>query len=261
MPYKNKEDAKQYSKEYYIDHKEHIKQYNIDNQEYIKQRKKQWNKKYYIDNREKIKQQCKEYRQENKEDRKQYYKDNEEKIKEYQKEWRLINKEHIKEYRQENKEDAKQHNKQWMIDNKDHKKEYDKRYRQENKEHYNQYEKQKYRTDLKYNLNDKISSAIRGSLKGNKAGRHWEDLVGYTLNDLIKHLKLTLPPHYTWQDYMDGKLHVDHIIAKKYFNYTKYTHIDFRNCWSLSNLQLLSARENIIKGDKLEQPFQPSLKI
>jgi len=175
---------------------------------------------------------------------------NKEKQKQYHKQWEVNNKEHRKEY-------MKKYNKQWKINNN----EYYKQYYQENKEHRNEYKNKKHKTDLKFNLNHRISSAIRKSLKGNKAGKHWESLVGYTVKDLINHLKTTLPPHYTWQDYLEGKLHLDHIIPKSVFNFTKYTHIDFRNCWSLSNLQLLPAEENLIKGAKLYEPFQPSLKM
>jgi hypothetical protein len=45
------------------------------------------------------------------------------------------------------------------------------------------------------------------------------------------------------------------------FNYEKPEDIDFRLCWSLKNLQPLEKIENIKKKDKLEKPFQPSLKI
>ena len=200
--------------------------------------------------RQKNKEKIKEYRQENKEDAKQYYKDNEEKIKEYQKEWQQKNKENIKQQNKQYYIDNKEYHKQYHIDNTDHIKEYQK-----------QWNRQKYKTNLKFNLNNRMSRAIRESLKGNKAGRHWESLVGYSLNDLIKHLKKTLPKNYNWNDYLDGKLHIDHIIPKSVFNFTKYTQIDFRNCWALKNLQLLPAEENLIKGAKLYKPFQPSLKM
>jgi len=116
--------------------------------------------------------------------------------------------------------------------------------------------------DPKCRLYANISSGMRGSIrKGSKNGRCWETLVGYTVDQLIKRLKKTLPKGYIWQDYLDGKLHIDHIIPKSVFNFTKYTQIDFRKCWALKNLQLLPAEENLIKGAKLKQPFQPSLKM
>jgi 5-methylcytosine-specific restriction endonuclease McrA len=113
----------------------------------------------------------------------------------------------------------------------------------------------------KYRLNATISQAICVSLQGVKAGRHWEDLVGYTLEELIKHLKKTMPEGYHWEDYINGKLHVDHIIPKSAFNFTKAEHIDFQRCWALSNLRLLSAKKNRQKKDKLYKPFQPALKL
>jgi len=122
-------------------------------------------------------------------------------------------------------------------------------------------ENHKQKTDLKYNLNRRMKSAIAISLKGNKAGRCWETLVGYTLSDLIKRLKKTIPKGYNWKDYLEGKLHIDHRIPVSVYNYSKPEHIDFRRCWALFNLRLLPARENMIKGNKLDKPFQPALKI
>ena len=174
-------------------------------------------------------------------------------------------KQYNKQYYQKNREHHKQYDKQYYIYHKEYIKQYSKQYRADNKKHRKewarQYKKQKIRTDLKYNLNRRISCVIRQSLKGNKNGRHWESLVGYTVMDLKKRLQSTMPKNYNWQNYMEGKLHIDHIIAKKYFNFTRPEHIDFKNCWSLSNLQLLPAEENLRKNAKLERPFQPSLKM
>ena len=121
--------------------------------------------------------------------------------------------------------------------------------------------KLKRKTDLKFNLNARIRSAIRLSLKGNKPIGHWEYFVEYTLNDLIKRLEETMPKGYTWQNLLIGELHVDHIIPISAFNFIKPEHTDFKRCWALSNLRLLPAKENLIKGDKLDRPFQPALKI
>ena len=106
-----------------------------------------------------------------------------------------------------------------------------------------------------------MGSAIRKSLKGNKNGRHWEKLIGYTLKDLIKRLQKTIPEGYYWQDFLNGKLHIDHIIPMDAFNFIRPEHIDFKKCWALKNLQLLPAKENIGKGNRLTKPFQPALKI
>ena len=64
-----------------------------------------------------------------------------------------------------------------------------------------------------------------------------------------------------WQDFMEGKLHIDHIIPISAFNFTKPEHINFKRCWGLSNLRLLPAKENRIKKDKIIKPFQLALQI
>lgn len=124
--------------------------------------------------------------------------------------------------------------------------------------------KNKYKTDPMFRLSVCMSRGVRGSLKNknsNKNGHHWETLVPYNLNDLIKRLKKTLPKGYVWDSYINGKtdLHIDHIIPISAHNFTSYEHIDFQRCWALKNLKLLPASKNMSKGAKLEKSFQPSL--
>lgn len=99
--------------------------------------------------------------------------------------------------------------------------------------------------------------SIYDSLKGNKHGHHWEDLVGYTFQKLKKHLEKQFKTGMTWQNY--GQWHVDHKIPISVFNFKKATDIDFRRCWALKNLQPMWAIENLKKHVKIERPFQPSL--
>lgn len=122
-------------------------------------------------------------------------------------------------------------------------------------------QKLKYRDDLMYNLNCRMSSLIWYSLRRNKKGKHWEDFVDYDLRALVRRLKRTMPQGYNWEDYMNGGLHIDHKIPRSVFNFTKPEHIDFQRCWALSNLQLLPAKENRVKHNKLKRPFQPALKL
>lgn len=196
---------------------------------------------------------------------KEWRKDNPKKIKKIRKRNYINNREkelkNAKHYRENNPEKRKKICKQWWENNP----EYMKNWREKNskhcKQHQNKYHNNKYKTDLKFNLNNKISSNIYISLKNNKVGRHWEDLVGYKLEELINYLDKTIPKGYTWQDFLEGKLQIDHIIPISVFNFTKPEHIDFKRCWGLENLQLLPARENKIKSNKLTKPFQPTLKI
>lgn len=185
--------------------------------------------------------------------------------KQYNKEYRKKYKEIIKElegnWYQKNKERILKNRKEYYQNNKEkirkHTGEYGKLHKKERNEH----RKKKRKTNLKYKLNADISAAINRSLKGNKNGYHWELLVNYMLRDLMKRLKKTLPIEMTWQDYLDGKLHIDHITPISAFNFDNVEHIDFKRCWALENLQLLKKIENLRKGSRVDKPFQPSLKM
>lgn len=220
MPYKNKEKRKSYMKEYYKNNSGKIKEIT---------------KQYYQNNQEKIKEYVKKYYAENIDDKLKY----------------------AKQYRDEpkNKEKQIEYIGQYRIEHRSEILEQVKKYRNNNPEVRRNRDRNKYRTDLKFNLNDKIKRAINISLKGNKNGRCWETLVDYTLSDLIKQLKSTISEGYTWQDFIQGKLHIDHIIPIKAFIFKTPEDKGFKDCWSLYNLRLLSVEENILKGDKITNPI------
>jgi len=234
-------------KQYYIDNKEKIKEYNkqycIDNEEKIKEYRKGYRRQYHIKNREKILKRAREY-----------YLENKEKILKRNKKYRGKNPETIKEikkrYRENNHNEISKRQKEINI-----------KFRENNPNYYSQYFINKCRTNKKYNLNYKMRKAISKALKGNKAGRTWESLTGYTLADLIKRLNETMPQGFTWQNFLSGALHIDHIIPISAFNYTRPEHTDFKRCRALENLRLLPAKENLIKSNKLDRPFQPALKL
>jgi len=98
-------------------------------------------------------------------------------------------------------------------------------------------------------LNDGISCVICQSLNGNKNGRHWEDLVGYTLNNLKTHLENLFDKYMSWDNY-GYYWHIDHIKPKSLFHFTKPEDKEFKECWTLNNLQPLEAIENIKKGNR-----------
>lgn len=83
----------------------------------------------------------------------------------------------------------------------------------------------------------------------NKRNCHWEILVGYTLNDLVKHLESKFQPGMTWDNY--GEWHVDHIVPVSSFNIHELGDIEFKKCWCLENLQPLWAKDNIKKSNKI----------
>lgn len=126
-----------------------------------------------------------------------------------------------------------------------------------NKDKTNAHSRKKRAESSKFRLNGNISAAISNSLKGRKNGKHWEDIVGYSLKQLKAHLEKQFTKGMTWENY--GKWHIDHEIPISVFNFTKPEHKDFKKCWTLKNLQPLWAKDNLSKNNKIEKHFQPSL--
>ena len=116
---------------------------------------------------------------------------------------------------------------------------------------------------LRAAINEKLTNSIRcgiyKALRGNKNGRHWETIAGYTLKKLKKHLEKQFKDGMTWENYGRNGWHIDHIIPKSVFNYIDTEDYDFKRCWRLSNLQPLWESDNIRKQAKLYKHFQPSL--
>jgi len=106
-------------------------------------------------------------------------------------------------------------------------------------------------------LSGRMSAGIRGSIRGNKRGRHWETLVNYSLDELKRHLEKQFIDEMSWENM--GLWHIDHIIPISIFNFKTTEDYDFKRCWALKNLQPMWASENDKKHNKIEHPFQPSL--
>lgn len=113
-----------------------------------------------------------------------------------------------------------------------------------------QYEKRKREEDCNYALHERISRSVRGCLAGNesKHGRRWQDLVGYTVEELREHLERQFLKGMTWKN--RSEWHIDHIIPLASFKITGADCPEFRAAWSLGNLRPLWATENIKKRDK-----------
>lgn len=154
---------------------------------------------------------------------------------------------------------------EWRMRNVDRKRENDRVYREANREELLENKRRwcrRYYIEVKKKdpgrmLHMRMSGSIRRGLSG-KGGRSWQDLVPYTRDQLLARLKKTMPKGYTWDDFLSGELHIDHIVPVSAFNFSSYTDIDFQRCWSLSNLQLLCKKENLQKGRKISKPFQPT---
>lgn len=182
------------------------------------------------------------------EDVRQWQLANPEKHRESARQWRVANpgkaKESVRRYKAGNLEKVRESTRRWQVANPE---KHRKNRRSANK---------KRCSTPRGKLNNTISTSMRRSLTGSKAGRHWESLVSYTVNDLKKHLEKKFQPGMTWNNY--GEWHLDHRVPISVFNFETPEDIDFKKCWALKNLQPMWAIENIKKSNKLGKPFQPS---
>lgn len=81
-----------------------------------------------------------------------------------------------------------------------------------------------------------------------KTGGKWQEIVGYSLQELINHLESKFQSGMNWDNY-GSVWHVDHKVADTLFNYTSYNDESFKKCWSLKNLQPLFVNDNLKKND------------
>lgn len=109
---------------------------------------------------------------------------------------------------------------------------------------------QKMKKDSAYRLNRSMGQAIYKSLKDNKNGRHWEDLVDYTQDELREHLESLFEDSISWDNY--GEWHIDHITPISLYSFNSSEDEEFKLCWSLNNLRPMWGIDNLKKGDKIE---------
>ena len=187
-----------------------------------------------------------------------WYLQNVEKVKEDSKLWRTDNREHYNKLSAAYKRKARKENESYRIKCAEH----NKRWRKNNVDHCREYKKlqiRKYRAESpEFRLHNNISRVVNLTLNGKKAGKKWEEIVGYTASDLIKHLENLFTEGMTWNNY--GEWHVDHIVPRKMFVLEDVNgDIDWETvsgCWDLSNLQPLWAKDNLVKGGEFNNVYR-----
>lgn len=69
------------------------------------------------------------------------------------------------------------------------------------------------------------------------------------MSELKSHLEKQFTKKMTWEKFMAGEIHIDHIIPQS--NFSLWEPGEAKKCWSLSNLRPMWARENIQKSNKV----------
>ena len=110
-----------------------------------------------------------------------------------------------------------------------------------------EYYRQKRRNEPQFRLNRVMGTAIYKSIRNEKAGKKWESLVSYTLEDLMARLKCQFKKGMSFDNY--GKWHIDHKKPKSLFNFKTPKDLGFQSCWCLANLQPLWEKDNLSKSN------------
>jgi len=114
----------------------------------------------------------------------------------------------------------------------------------------------KRKQDPTFRLRVDISSAILKALKklgSSKNNQPCWQYLDYTPEQLKQHLESLFEPWMTWENHgkYDPKLRtwqIDHIKPHSLFKYSSMDCEEFRQCWALSNLRPLCAKQNMDEG-------------
>lgn len=105
---------------------------------------------------------------------------------------------------------------------------------------------------LKKKLKNRMSRRMRHALSNKNLSKEWIHifkLVGFSVEELKVHLESKFQVGMTWENI--GDWHIDHVFPESKFNYKSFEDLEFKQCWSLSNLQPLWAEDNLKKGNKI----------
>ena len=221
-------------------------------------------KQYAMEHKDEIREKRKDYRREY---NKKYYSENRQYYDEYKKTERYKAQQLM--YRQENKEKIAEQNKKYKEQKHDdiliQRRKWDKTYRDNHKEQRQEwinnnrdlinkskreYQRKRTASDPLYKFERQIRGVITSSFKRKKYKKntHTYEIIGLNSQDFIDYLLQTFKDNYGYE--WDGveKVHIDHIIPLA----TATTEQEIIQLCYFTNLQLLKAKDNLEKHDKLD---------
>lgn len=177
---------------------------------------------------------------------------------------------YIRDYYAKNKKRVKTKNKEYWDNNKKQISDYQKSYYQDNKQTIiaknHTRAKERRRTDPVFRLRRDLSTRIFTELKkvgGSKNGSSILNHFPFTIQELKDHLERQFESWMTWEnrgkyncqiwddnDISTWTWQLDHIIPQASLPYSSMEDDNFKKCWALSNLRPLSAKQNVIDGDR-----------
>lgn len=151
------------------------------------------------------------------------------------------------ECRERNKESIRESRKRWIERNPDKVVASRKavKSKREYRDRSNAEQRRRRQEDPAFAINARIRAAIGICLRGKKAGRKWEDLVGYSSQQLMTHLERQFKRGMTWAN--RDQWHLDHIVPLSSFEFDSPEDDGFKAAWALTNLRPIWKSENLTK--------------
>lgn len=153
-------------------------------------------------------------------------------------------------YLKKNKEELNKKSKEWNQKNPEKRKQIlyksNLKYKEKYKEYDRKYQKDK-RKDPYKRVSMNMSKGIWECLKKNKNYNTWLSFIDFSIEELIHHLENQFDSKMTWENY-GSYWHIDHIKPLSWFDLSK----EFKEAWSLKNLQPLEASINLSKCNRYE---------
>lgn len=153
-----------------------------------------------------------------------HYKKNKEKEKAYQ-----------KTYYEANKEQCRRVNKKWIM---------------ANPHYFNEWRKKQYATNIQFVIRTRLRAICKWAIKQNSKSAKTMELLGCSCDEFIEYwMPLLERIKAKEQDFLTGKVHIDHIKPCSSFDLTDPQ--QQATCFHYTNLQPLWAKDNIRKSNKI----------
>ena len=242
--FSERSDTKRLRSECKVCRREYQRQYHKKNYEENKERYMEKAKEWYKENRERKQEKCKEWYKENKD----AHKENGRKWYEENKERRL---EKCKEWHKNNLGKASEYSKRWRDTNREKAQASQRDYYKRNKEKRLAYHKEYIRTNINANIAKKLRVRVWQALKGRATpSSSTLEVLGCSIETLKKQFTSQFREGMTWEKFMSGEIHIDHIIPCSSFNLEDPE--EQKRCFHCTNLQPLWAEDNLKKSAKLD---------
>ena len=120
-----------------------------------------------------------------------------------------------------------------------------------------QHDSRRLYTNIHRKIRDSMKANLSSRLKNRLIGKNRKstfDMLNYTVDELKQHLESLWEPWMNWDNYgaydkNKRTWQIDHRKPDSWFNYSSTEDDEFKECWSLSNLQPKGTIENIIKSN------------